>query len=186
MVHVVVTRNHDGLLMLAKSDQQWSARYLSSCDCFQVRGTQWLRTYLSEDGMRSMCEYEAPFAQMVRDAFRETRMTFDRIWKANIEMIYAAPVHASAMPSLFLKPIIAEIDIPQISSLDTWVAMKQIMQTRLERQGIQQLWTIASTDGRQEIWGFDASCPNAIDLIHQAIDLPLKNVWRSQLLMPNL
>jgi hypothetical protein len=50
--------------------------------CLQVRGARWMRSYLSMDRRRMVCEFEAADAETVREAYRMAGQRFDRCWGA--------------------------------------------------------------------------------------------------------
>lgn len=50
--------------------------------CMQVRQIRWLRSFLSADGSRSVCCFEAVDAETVREAFRRANTPFVRVWSA--------------------------------------------------------------------------------------------------------
>lgn len=52
--------------------------------CMDVRGIRWLRSLLSPDGTRSVCQFEADDAETVREAFRSSAVPFGRIWAAEL------------------------------------------------------------------------------------------------------
>lgn len=52
--------------------------------CLELRGARWMRSYLTQDGRRAICEFEAPDAESVREAFRTAGQAFDRAWVANL------------------------------------------------------------------------------------------------------
>jgi hypothetical protein len=52
--------------------------------CAEMRNARWLRTYLSADRTRSFCEFEAPDAESVRDAYRNAGVPFLRAWSAEL------------------------------------------------------------------------------------------------------
>ena len=52
--------------------------------CLALRGARWMRSYVSTDGRRSVCEFEAPDAESVREAFRTAGQPFDRAWVVNL------------------------------------------------------------------------------------------------------
>ena len=57
--------------------------------CYQLHGVRHLRTVLSRDGRRAICEYEAPDAESVRIANLKVGSSFERIWSAGL--VEAAP-----------------------------------------------------------------------------------------------
>jgi hypothetical protein len=52
--------------------------------CLELRGARWMRSYLTPDGKRALCEFEAPDAESVREAFRMAGQPYDRAWVAQL------------------------------------------------------------------------------------------------------
>ena len=50
--------------------------------CLDVRGVRRLRSWLSKDRRRGLCEYEAADAESVREAYRSAKVAYGRIWPA--------------------------------------------------------------------------------------------------------
>lgn len=51
--------------------------------CLAEREIRWLYSYLSPDGTRSICCFEAPDAESVRESYRRSQQPFERIWPAH-------------------------------------------------------------------------------------------------------
>jgi len=52
--------------------------------CLTLRNARWMRSYYTGDGRRSICQFEAPDAETVREAFRAAGHPFDRAWVAQM------------------------------------------------------------------------------------------------------
>lgn len=52
--------------------------------CLQAYGAQWVRSYLSTDRWRMVCEFEAPDAEAVRTSYHSAGVRFDRVWTAEV------------------------------------------------------------------------------------------------------
>ena len=52
--------------------------------CLEAHGGRWMRTYLSIDRRRMVCEFEAADAEAVRQSFRSAGVRFDRVWTAEL------------------------------------------------------------------------------------------------------
>jgi hypothetical protein len=52
--------------------------------CLEVRKARWVRSYVTTDGRRSICEFEAPDAETVREAFRAAGHPCERVWVADL------------------------------------------------------------------------------------------------------
>jgi hypothetical protein len=50
--------------------------------CWDAHHVRYLRSLVSLDGLRVLCEYEAPDAESVRQANKKLGLPFDRVWAA--------------------------------------------------------------------------------------------------------
>ena len=60
------------------------ARLSSHEGCHTAHRVRFLRTLLSADGLRAICEYEAPDAEAVRAVNRQLDAPYERIWTARV------------------------------------------------------------------------------------------------------
>jgi hypothetical protein len=73
------------------TDDRYGALSKALDPCLQVRRSLWRRSSRSADGLRLICEFEAPDAEEVRDAFRCAGLAFERVWTANVNAIEESP-----------------------------------------------------------------------------------------------
>jgi hypothetical protein len=66
------------------SDEEYSRRAAHLDPCLDQRDALWVRSYVSADKKRVICEFEAPDAESVREAFRSAGVPFERIWAATL------------------------------------------------------------------------------------------------------
>ena len=52
--------------------------------CLEVRGITKLRSWVSNDRRRSICEYRAADAESLREAYRVAAIGYARIWSATL------------------------------------------------------------------------------------------------------
>jgi hypothetical protein len=52
--------------------------------CLAARNARWMRSFVTTDGRRSICQFEAPDAETVREAFRAAGHPFERAWVADM------------------------------------------------------------------------------------------------------
>jgi hypothetical protein len=52
--------------------------------CLEAHGAKWMRSYLSLDRRRMVCEFEAADAEAVRASYRSAECAFDRVWSADV------------------------------------------------------------------------------------------------------
>ncbi len=73
------------------TDERYSAFAKTIDPCLEIRQGLWRRSSLSTDKLRLTCEFEAPDAGSVRDAFRSAGIEFVRVWSADVFAIEDYP-----------------------------------------------------------------------------------------------
>jgi hypothetical protein len=72
------------------SDEEHSAAARRLDDCLARYGARWLRSYISTDHRRMICEFEAPDADAVRNSYRSAGLEFVRAWTAEVYALETA------------------------------------------------------------------------------------------------
>lgn len=80
MIHVVVECEYDTPF----DKKTWYEKDLKLLPCLQNHGVTWLRSQVSLDGRRTVCEFEAPDAEAVRVAYHKTGVSYKRVWIAEV------------------------------------------------------------------------------------------------------
>jgi len=52
--------------------------------CLEAHGARWMRSYLSKDRKRLICEFDAADAERVRESYRSAGVTFEACWIADV------------------------------------------------------------------------------------------------------
>jgi hypothetical protein len=52
--------------------------------CLQQHGARWMRSYVSKDRRRIICEFEAADAEQIRQSYRSAGVEFDNCWSADL------------------------------------------------------------------------------------------------------
>jgi hypothetical protein len=52
--------------------------------CLEAHGARWMRSYISSDRKRVVCEFEAADAEKVRESYRSAGVQFERVWTADV------------------------------------------------------------------------------------------------------
>ncbi len=52
--------------------------------CLEAHGATWVRSYISSDRKRVICEFEAADAEKVRQSYRSAGVQFERVWTAQV------------------------------------------------------------------------------------------------------
>lgn len=71
--------------------------------CLELRNGLWRRSSLSVDRMRMTCEFEAPDADSVREAFRTAGMPYERAWTATVFAVEDFPEMLEKLRALEAK-----------------------------------------------------------------------------------
>ncbi|HYT69132.1 MAG TPA: nickel-binding protein [Vicinamibacterales bacterium] len=80
MVHLIVEQTFETPL----TDEEHGRLGRTLDKCLEVHGARWMRSYLSTDRRRLVCEFEAADAEAVRTSYRSAGINFDRVWTAEL------------------------------------------------------------------------------------------------------
>jgi hypothetical protein len=78
--HLIVEQTFESPL----TDEEHSAVGRRLDGCLAQYGARWMRSYLSIDRKRMVCEFEAPDAEAVRISYRNAGVKFDRVWPTEV------------------------------------------------------------------------------------------------------
>ena len=73
------------------SDEELGRTAKKLDSCLELRNGAWVRSSLSEDRKRMICEFEAPDAESVREALRASGQEFERAWPAQVFAVEQYP-----------------------------------------------------------------------------------------------
>src|ERR1700727_904634 len=85
------------------TDERYAASGKALDPCLEVRNGMWRRSSLSKDKLRLVCEFEAPDAESVREAFRMSGTPFERIWTADVFAVEDYPEMMKKLTTLLEK-----------------------------------------------------------------------------------
>jgi hypothetical protein len=80
MACVVVERTFDR----PQTEEELTAAGMRERPCLDIYSVVWRRSLLSSDGLRMICQYDAPDAESVRKVQREAGNAFDRVWPGSV------------------------------------------------------------------------------------------------------
>jgi len=66
------------------TEQEWDKGQTQLSPCLQERDIRWIRSLVSPDRRRTVCEFEAPDAEMMRDSLRRAGASYDKLWVAEV------------------------------------------------------------------------------------------------------
>lgn len=80
MVHIVIESTYDPPL----TDESLEELDKKMTPCLKARNLTWIRSLISRDGRRAVCEYEATDTETVREVYRQVGIKVERAWIADI------------------------------------------------------------------------------------------------------
>jgi hypothetical protein len=80
MPFLIVEYDHDPPL----TDERLSVVSAALNPCLDVRGIKRLRSWISQDRRRGLCEFYAPDAASVQEAYRSADVGFSKIWAGTL------------------------------------------------------------------------------------------------------
>src|SRR5262249_60577867 len=91
MTHLIVEQTFEAPL----TDEEHGRIGQRLDQCLAAYGARWMRSYLSTDRRRMVCEFEAPDAEAVRTSYRSAGVGFDRVWAAELDVREGAGLEKS-------------------------------------------------------------------------------------------
>ena len=85
------------------TDERYSEFAKKLDPCLEVRNGVWCRSAISKDKLRMICEFEAPDAESVREAYRTSNVPFDRIYAADVFAVEDYPEMKKMLDALLEK-----------------------------------------------------------------------------------
>jgi hypothetical protein len=80
MPYLLVEYLHDPPL----TDEQLAIDSAALKPCLDVRGIRRLRSWISLDRRRAVCEFHAADAEAVREAYRSAKVGYEKIWSGTL------------------------------------------------------------------------------------------------------
>lgn len=64
--------------------ERFNAAQQRNASCLRVHGVQHTVSYVTRDGLRMICVFDAPDAEAVRQAARQLGLHYDGVWPATV------------------------------------------------------------------------------------------------------
>ncbi|HEY9600880.1 MAG TPA: nickel-binding protein [Allocoleopsis sp.] len=179
MVRVILERSFNTPLPMPMTYEAWKDMHQQVDSCLYLRGVSWIRSLISKDGCRCICEFEAPHADAVQEACRESGTAFERVWRAEI-----LPGAESDTTLSCQSPIAAEVRYDPPMTKEVWDIASQKALPCYRELEVRRFFSFMSPDGKQSICLFEASSADAVRSVYRKVGIPFKQIWRSQLITP--
>ncbi|MBD1846581.1 DUF4242 domain-containing protein [Cyanobacteria bacterium FACHB-63] len=145
--------------------------------CTQLRQIQWLYSLVSVQGDRSVCIYQIPYADAVREAYHEAEMPFQRVWQAEL-WLEQDPSNFPQGCSL----IIAEVKYDPPMTKAIYESGRQQVEGCFQELDMQHIFSAVSPDGTHSVCVFSAASAEDVRSLYRKIGQPFQQVWKATLI----
>jgi hypothetical protein len=177
MVRVILERSFATPLPTPIPYETWDTMHQQVDACLKLRGVTWVRSYISQDGHRAICEFDAPYADLVREVCRETGIAFERIWRAEI-----LPGNGNGKVASGQSLILAETTYNPPMTPEQWEAVQQQAIACSAELGIKRLFSLAMPDGSRVICVFHTAHAELVRSLYRKLGYPFDRIWRADIL----
>lgn len=147
--------------------------------CLEARQVHWLYSLVSVNGDRSICLFNVPYTETVREACRETRMPFQRAWQAEL-WVPETPQRFPQGAGL----IVAEVNYDPPITKTVYEATKRQFKSCLDELNIQSVFSIIAMDGTHSVCLFSASSAEQVRSLYRKVRIPFECIWKATLIQP--
>lgn len=158
---------------------QWMQVNHTLDGCLEARQVHWLYSLVSVNGDRSICLFQVPYTDTVREACRQARMPFQQVWPADLWLANDAQHFSQGAPL-----IVAEVNYEPPISRTLYDATKQQVKGRLDELNTQSAFAIIALDGSHSVCLFSASSAEQVRSLYRKLGIPFEQVWKASLIQP--
>jgi hypothetical protein len=179
MSFAVLERSYLPALAAPMTYEHWMQFNHSLNGFLEARDAHWLYSLVSAQGDRSLCLFEVPYTETVREACHEARMSFQRVWQAE-QWLDQEPTSFPQGISL----VIAEVNFDSPMSKTHYDATKSQSVNCFQELNIHPLVSLISLDGKTAICLFVAVSAEHVRSLYRKINQPFEQVWKATLIQP--
>lgn len=154
----------------------WTQLFQSASGCKEARQIQWLYSLVSVQGDRSRCVYQVPYTDLLREAYREAQIPFQRVWQAQ-EWLAQEPKNFQGKPL-----IVVEVHHDPPLTRTTYEVGKQQAEGCFRELNIQPLWSLVTVDGTRSNCVFSAATAEDVRSLYRKLNTPFDHVWKAILI----
>jgi hypothetical protein len=162
------------------TDDNWMQVNHTLNGCLEAHQVQWLHSLVSVNGDRSICLFQVPHTETLREACREARMPFQRVWQAEL---WSEQDLANFPQGCFL--VIAAVNFDPPMTKTRYEFCKQQAEGCFQELKIQPVFSAISLDGINSICTFSAAAAEDVRSLYRKIGQPFQQVWKAILIRPN-
>ena len=179
MVRVLLERNYNPpLTPQPMTAEYWIRRHESYESCLQARDIKGIGSFVALDGTRSICVLEASYAQAVREATREAKVAFKRVWRAEVSSRFTDEKEMTCS-----DPVVAEVSYNPPLTKEQWEQFQQKFQPNWQGLEVRHLVSYLASTGEHGVDIFAAPNAKTICNLYRKLGLVFDFVWESRLLL---
>lgn len=179
MKHAVLTRTFSPPLASPMTYDHWMQMHQTLDGCLEARHVHWLYSLISTQGDRSVCLFQVPYADAVREACRESCMPFQKAWQAEpwVERdVQTLPPGTSL--------VVADVIFDPPMTKTRYDSTKDQAVNCLKELNVQPITSLIALNGRDSICLFIATSAENVRSFYRKLDKPFEQVWKAILIRP--
>ncbi|NJP09584.1 MAG: DUF4242 domain-containing protein [Leptolyngbyaceae cyanobacterium RU_5_1] len=179
MSFAVLERSYLSALAAPMTYEHWMQVNHSLDGSLEARDAHWLYSLVSAQGDRSVCLFEVPYTETVREACREAQISFQHVWQAEQWL----DQESTSFPQ-GVSLVVAEVNFDPPMSKTHYDATKSQAVNCFQELNIQPLVSLISLDGKNAICLFVAASAEHVRSLYRKINKPFEQVWKATLIQP--
>lgn len=179
MKYVLLDRTYTPALAAPMTDGAWMQFNHRLDGCLESRSVHWLYSLVSVQGDRSLCLFEVPYTELVREACREACMPFQSAWQVEAwveEAIQALPSGVSL--------VITEVIFDPPMTKAVYDVAKKHAAGCLQELRVRPIVSLVTSDGKASICLFTATSAEDVRSLYRKLNQPFEKVWNATLIRP--
>jgi len=171
MTEVIVERNYTDPI----SAEDVSAMLQEAGGCLGLYNINWHSSYLSNDGKKMVCHFDAPDTESARTALNQLGAVVEAAWPTTIHL---GPQGAKAPNVMVERTFESPVTMESIQSIEDAGA------GCLDIRGVQFVQTFFSLDQTRMLCLYHAPDAEAVRAAQNEAKVPFSRAWSFQLLQP--
>jgi hypothetical protein len=152
--------------------------------CFDRYRAEHHATYLSADGRRTACVFDAPDAEALRMVSRALGMSEGSVWSAEFHIpSMVVPSHGgtACAASLGFETVVVERQFQNPVTIADLEAIPERANWCLEAHRVRYLGSYVARHGRRMLCIYEAPDAEAVRLAQSKRNMPFESAWRAML-----
>jgi hypothetical protein len=142
--------------------------------CYELHAVEWVRSFLSVDGLSMVCWFRGPDAESVRIALRKSHCGLPSHWIGTVEGLEPDVKANVLVARTFQEPV----------SIDSVLAREAASAWCLEAHGVRPGGSFFSRDRRRMLCLYEAPDAESVRIAQRLAEMPVDAVWAVRCIEP--